>query len=112
MAFERVGYILAYEIAVAVDAPAQACTVLAPRRKHHHSGALEVVAIEDIVGVAVFAVGFLHDSRLKRVDISIEVACLVAHFGGFVEPCLAFVGVLFGNAFELAVYGGIAVVEV
>ena len=103
---------LRHEVAVGVDALAQDSAAGIGGIEHDHGGALEVVAVEDMVRIGAVAVGLVDDFLLEGVDVEVDFAGCQAHVAGFGEPGRALVRVLLGQGLQLSVDGAVALVYV
>ena len=65
------GHVTHQGVAILLDAVAQHLPRVRHRREHHEVDGLEVLAVLDVVHIAVLAVGLAHDEHLERVDVII-----------------------------------------
>ena len=100
------------ELAETVHAKAQFLALARAGGEHHDRCGLEVVAADDVVGVAVGAVGLADDGEFEGVDKLVHAHCLAANLRALAEPGLTFLGVLHGEGLELAVEGGVSAADV
>ncbi len=90
----------------------QLCSTRIARSKHNHCSRLEVVAVEDIKHIAVFAIGFLYDSLFESIYVVIKLLRAAAHLRGFLKPCGGFVGILHRQSLKLAIDSTVALAVV
>jgi len=93
-------YLRGDEIAVAVDALAQAASVGTSGCQHDYAGTFEVIARLNLVWVTLWTVGLAYYGQFERVYHGYYLVGGSTHLNGTRQPYRTFVGVLFGKGFE------------
>jgi len=63
-------------------------------QQHNLIDSLEVLSVADLLGIAIFAIGHLHDLQLDAIHQGIDIVCLLANHEGIIIPSACFVGIL------------------
>ena len=101
--FHRIAYHRVDHFAVFDESLAQFLSFTGGGRKHDERGGFEVVLAFDVVDVAVFSVGFPHDTLFQGRDVVIERVGVLVHGCCLVIPLTRFLGVVVVVGGELGV---------